>query len=121
MVSNLVDSTLSARSPALPDIDPIALGQAGLQALALAGTVIFARYSRAADSPDGVIDPQATLPRPHRDILMRALGAFAEPVPAGDVLSADDERRQRDALAAMCLRARTTLARDDRLVPRMRR
>jgi hypothetical protein len=104
----------------LTEIDPIALGQAGLQALALAGTAILARYARSYDRADGMTDLEDNLPDPDWSILMRALGAFADPRPVatdGD----EDVRRQADAVAAMCLRARTTLTRQDRLVPGARR
>jgi hypothetical protein len=100
----------------LGEIDPIALGQAGLQALALAGTAILARYAHSQDRADGMTDLEGTLPHPDWSILMRALGAFADP-PASGSAGDEDVRRQADAVAAMCLRARTTLTRQDRLVP----
>ncbi|MEQ7007538.1 hypothetical protein ABN028_15280 [Actinopolymorpha sp. B17G11] len=100
----------------LTEIDPIALGQAGLQALALAGTAILARYARSQDRADEMADLEGTLPHPDRSILMSALGAFAEPQAAASS-GEEDVRRQADAVAAMCLRARTTLTRQDRLVP----
>jgi hypothetical protein len=59
----------------------------------------------------------ARVPHPDRNILLRALGAFAEPahehndgtepVPPSDPAHA----RRADAMVAMCLRARTVLAR----------
>jgi hypothetical protein len=104
----------------LTEIDPIALGQAGLQALALAGTAILARYARSQDRADGMTDLEGTLPHSDWSILMRALGAFADPQAVAASPGGEDERRQADAVAAMCLRARTTLTRQDRLVPRAR-
>jgi uncharacterized protein DUF222 len=105
----------------LSGIDPVVLGQAGLQALALAGTAILARYVRAEEGADGMSEIAARLPHPDRGILLRALGAFAEPVTESDVEAQrsqpDDgagERRRADALVAMCLRARTVLARQGR-------
>jgi hypothetical protein len=123
----------------LPGIDPIVLGQAGLQALALAGTAILARYARIDEGTDGMYELEARVPHPDRGILLRALGAFAEPTTDGhhaaeghdpaegcDPAEGQDAsgraapadpagaRRRADALLAMCLRARTVLARQGR-------
>ena len=102
------------RSRPLSRIDPIALGQAGLQALALAGTAILARYAHVEEGVEGMSELAATLPHPEWNILERALGAFTDPVREGPDGPADDtaeERARADALVAMCLRARTVLAR----------
>ncbi len=105
----------------LSGIDPVVLGQAGLQALALAGTAILARYAQVEEGADGMSELAARLPHPDRGILLRALGAFAEPAPEGDDGSRSPEpsdpmrdQRRADALVAMCLRARTVLARERR-------
>ena len=100
------------------EIDPIALGQAGLQALALAGTAILARYAHAEHGPDGMTEFEGTLPQADWTILMRALGAFADPGEQGQPRDLDAQRRHAVALAAMCLRARTVLAREHRSAPR---
>lgn len=97
----------------MSDIDPIALGQAGLQALALAGTAILARHARIAERPDRMSDLEAYVPQAEVRILRAALGAFAEPAPAASGVA--ERRRMGDAMAAMCLRARTALARAEHL------
>lgn len=51
------------------EVDPVRLGQAGLNALALAGAAIVAHYAAA---------PTDQLPDDVRDVLRRALAAFAE-------------------------------------------
>ncbi|WP_020576231.1 hypothetical protein [Actinopolymorpha alba] len=115
MLSNHSSSSISG---SLAEIDPVALGQAGLQALALAGTAILARYATVEERADGMTDLEGTLPHPQWSILMRAIGAFADPAHS-HVLSNEDER-QAEAVAAMCLRARTVLAREHRMAPRQR-
>lgn len=103
------------RARSLSQIDPIALGQAGLQALALAGTAILARYAHVEGEAEGMSELAATLPHPEWNILERALGAFTDPVRQGPDGRLDDKAEEvvrADALVAMCLRARTVLARE---------
>ena len=129
MFSNAHDGS----GAALREIDPIALGQAGLQALAVAGAAILARYGEASDRSDDLSDGcsdgagvlERTLPHPHWSILMRAIGAFTDPRVVAAVAGYADDRSvapiHADALAAMCLRARTALNRDVRRDPRAER
>ena len=63
----------------LDEIDAVALGQAGLQALALAGTAILARYVSTESHADGMAELEGVVPHPQWMILMRAISAFSEP------------------------------------------
>lgn len=112
----LSNTSRAAASGKLDEIDPIALGHAGLQALALAGTAILARYVTTETRADGMAELEGVVPHPQWTILMRAIGAFAEPGESdGDE---DPEGRRAAALTAMCSRARTTLTREHQLAPR---
>jgi hypothetical protein len=93
---------------AVPDVDAVALGQAGLQALALAGAAILARHTSVEVRADGMAEVEGTLPLAQWGILMRALGAFADP--GGSLVKTEQQRRE-DALVALCLQARAALER----------
>lgn len=86
------------------DIDPIQLGHAGLNALALAGTAIVAHYSSLTCTPDGVVDPDERMPAEMGDVLARALGAFADRGESSEAL--DLVQRRAAALDAMVEHAR---------------
>jgi hypothetical protein len=104
----------------LPDIDAVALGQAGLQALALAGTAILARHTSVELRADGVSEVEGTLPLAQWGIVMRALGAFADP--GGSLVKTEQQRRE-EAFVAMCVQARAALEKGSgsRLGPSPRR
>ncbi|GAA2760655.1 hypothetical protein [Actinopolymorpha rutila] len=111
-------------SGGLDEIDAVALGQAGLQALALAGTAILARYVTTESHADGMTELEGVVPHPQWTILMRAISAFSEPAPGdgaaalGESGESDPGDRQAAALTAMCRRARTTLTREHQMAPR---
>lgn len=96
----------------LPDIDAVALGQAALSALALAGTAILARHATVELRSDGVSDIEGTLPLAEWGVVMRALGAFADP--GGDLVKTEKQRRE-EAFIAMCVQARAALEKGHRL------
>lgn len=96
----------------LPDIDAVALGHAGLQALALAGTAILARHASVDLRADGMADIEGTLPLAEWGVVMRALGAFADP--GGDLVRTEKQRRE-EAFVAMCVQARAGLEKGHRL------
>jgi hypothetical protein len=110
-------------SGGLDEIDAVALGQAGLQALALAGTAILARYVTTESHADGMAELEGVVPHPQWTILMRAISAFSEPATGsgaglGECGEPDPGDRQAAALTAMCRRARTTLTREHQMAPR---
>jgi hypothetical protein len=114
MFSNPLDDSRASSTELLAGIDPIALGQAGLQALALAGTAILARYADSGDPVGGITELRTVLPRQQWSILMRALGAFADP----HDWPPDADRRRAEAATVMCLHARATLTRPSRTTSR---
>lgn len=95
------------------DIDPVQLGHAGLNALALAGTAIVAHYSSLTCTPSGVVDPDARMPTEVGDVLARALGAFVDRTEGAESL--DVVQRQAEALAAMVEHARLHSGRSRKL------
>lgn len=107
----------------LDEIDAVALGQAGLQALALAGTAILARYVTTESHADGMTELEGVVPHPQWTILMSAISAFSEPARGdaaarGEFGEPDPGDRQAAALTAMCRRARTTMTREHQMAPR---
>lgn len=90
-------------------VDPVQLGRAGLNALALAGTAIVAHYSTLTCTADGVVDPEARMPAEVGEVLTRALGAFADR--GAKEHTVDPIQREANALAAMVEHARLHSAR----------
>jgi hypothetical protein len=114
MYSKPLDEPRASLPELLSEIDPIALGQAGLQALALAGTAILARHVASGDSVGTITELRSVLPRQQWSILLRALGAFADPRD----WPPDADRRRAEAATVMCLHARATLTRPNRTTSR---
>lgn len=114
MYSKSLDEPRASLPELLSEIDPIALGQAGLQALALAGTAILARYADNGEPVGAITDLRSVLPRQQWSILLRALSAFADP----HDWPPDADRRRAEAATAMCRHARATLTRPNRTAAR---